>query len=212
MATSIAAVVTVLAVLALLVAERAGSRAGAGLSKSIASLGFVLAAWLAPVSPTLPGYALFVGLVLCAAGDVLLIPAGTGRAFQAGIACFAGGHLAYAVGFAARGLALPGLGLGLGGMALVGFATVRWLAPHLPADLRVPVRVYIAVIGVMVASALGSSAETGDVRVAAGALAFAASDLSVARDRFVRPSFVNLGWGLPLYYAAQLALAWASAG
>jgi hypothetical protein len=43
--------------------------------------------------------------------------------------------------------------------------------------------------------------------VAVGALAFAASDVSVARDRFVRPEFVNRAWGLPLYYAAQLLLA-----
>jgi uncharacterized membrane protein YhhN len=36
------------------------------------------------------------------------------------------------------------------------------------------------------------------------AVAFA---LSVARDRFVVPGFVNRAWGLPLYYAAQLVLA-----
>jgi uncharacterized membrane protein YhhN len=211
MATSVTAV-TVLAVLSLLVAERVGSRVGVWLSKPAASLGFVIAAWLAPASPTLPRYAVLLGLGLCAAGDVLLIPLGTGRAFHAGIACFAAGHLAYAVGFAARGLALPALGLGLLGMVLVGRLTLRWLAPHLPAELRVPVQIYIAVIGVMVASAFGCSAKTGDLRVAAGALAFAASDLSVARERFVRASFFNLGWGLPLYYGAQLVLAWASAG
>jgi uncharacterized membrane protein YhhN len=40
-----------------------------------------------------------------------------------------------------------------------------------------------------------------------GALAFFLSDLSVARNRFVAPGFVNRLWGLPLYYAAQLLLA-----
>ena len=40
-----------------------------------------------------------------------------------------------------------------------------------------------------------------------GALAFAISDLAVARERFVTPSFVNGAWGLPLYFAAQLTLA-----
>jgi hypothetical protein len=33
------------------------------------------------------------------------------------------------------------------------------------------------------------------------------SDLSVARDRFVAPGFVNRAWGLPTYFAAQLLLA-----
>ena len=41
-----------------------------------------------------------------------------------------------------------------------------------------------------------------------GAIVFAASDVAVARDRFVARSFVNRAWGLPAYYAAQLVLAW----
>jgi hypothetical protein len=40
-----------------------------------------------------------------------------------------------------------------------------------------------------------------------GAVMFYASDLSVARDRFVKRGFLNRVWGLPLYYAAQLVLA-----
>jgi uncharacterized membrane protein YhhN len=40
-----------------------------------------------------------------------------------------------------------------------------------------------------------------------GALAFTASDISVARDRFARHEFLNRAWGLPLYYAAQLLIA-----
>ena len=43
--------------------------------------------------------------------------------------------------------------------------------------------------------------------LALGALAFAASDVSVARERFVAPAFANGAWGLPLYFAAQLVLA-----
>jgi len=30
----------------------------------------------------------------------------------------------------------------------------------------------------------------------------------VVRDRFVSTGFVNRLWGLPLYYAAQLIIAW----
>jgi hypothetical protein len=43
--------------------------------------------------------------------------------------------------------------------------------------------------------------------VVVGALAFTASDVSVARDRFVQPAFHNRAWGLPLYFGAQLLLA-----
>jgi uncharacterized membrane protein YhhN len=92
-------------------------------------------------------------------------------------------------------------------MAGVVAVTIRWLQPHLPRDMQIPVRVYMLVIALMVAAAVGTSAATGDFRIAIGAVAFAASDLSVARDRFVRASFTNLLWGLPLYYAAQLTLA-----
>jgi hypothetical protein len=68
------------------------------------------------------------------------------------------------------------------------------------------------VIGVMVACAVGASAATRDAWPAIGAIAFAASDLSVARDRFVKPSFVNVLWGLPVYYGAQIIIAIVSAG
>jgi hypothetical protein len=35
-----------------------------------------------------------------------------------------------------------------------------------------------------------------------------ASDVAVARDRFVVRSLANSLWGLPLYFVAQLLLAW----
>ena len=41
-----------------------------------------------------------------------------------------------------------------------------------------------------------------------GALGFFLSDLAVARERFVAKGFTNKLWGLPLYYGAQLLLAW----
>lgn len=39
------------------------------------------------------------------------------------------------------------------------------------------------------------------------AAAFFVSDLAVARNKFVSPGIVNRLWGLPLYYAANLAFA-----
>ena len=43
--------------------------------------------------------------------------------------------------------------------------------------------------------------------VPVGAVLFYVSDIFVARDRFVTPSPLNQRIGLPLYYAAQIALA-----
>ena len=58
-----------------------------------------------------------------------------------------------------------------------------------------------------VAFAIGAVADQGPLWIGLGAVGFAASDLSVARDRFVRAQFVNAAWGLPAYYLSQLALA-----
>jgi uncharacterized membrane protein YhhN len=84
---------------------------------------------------------------------------------------------------------------------------LRWLGSSLPPDMVGPVRTYMLVIGVMSALACGVTAAGGPWAVAAGALAFTASDIAVARDRFVRHEFLNRAWGLPLYYAAQLLIA-----
>jgi uncharacterized membrane protein YhhN len=73
--------------------------------------------------------------------------------------------------------------------------------------MRAPVYAYVAVIGVMVASAVGAFGAGGGAVLLGGALGFFASDLAVARERFVAPSPTNQLWGLPLYYASQLLLA-----
>ena len=58
----------------------------------------------------------------------------------------------------------------------------------------------------MTALACAVTGAGGPSSVAAGAIAFTASDISVARDRFVQPGFANRAWGLPLYYLAQVLL------
>jgi hypothetical protein len=63
----------------------------------------------------------------------------------------------------------------------------------------------------MVALAVGTVAHAPSATLVAGAIAFAVSDLSVARDRFITKGVVNKLWGLPLYFGAQLLIA-SSAG
>jgi uncharacterized membrane protein YhhN len=153
------------------------------------------------------------GLILGAIGDVLLL---FESLFLAGLAVFLLGHVAYIVAFALiEPIAMwPQLArwqtmvvVAAGGTALA------WLWPHLES-MRVPVIAYVVVIVTMVIGAAAVSAATAAQSQGAaslvilGATMFFASDLAVARDKFVSPGFVNRLWGLPVYYAAQLALGW----
>lgn len=182
-----ATIVCALACLVLVWAERSHHRARF-VAKPIASLAFIAAGIGAPPL-------VMAGLVLGAVGDVaLLFEAG----FLAGLAAFLLGHLAYAAAFppiVPLWIVPPGIG---------GVLALAWLWPHLGA-MKLPVIAYVAAIVAMVAGALA----TGNVVYKLGAIAFFASDLSVARDKFVARRWTNRAWGLPAYYAGQLLIAWA---
>jgi len=199
--------VCAVAVAGLLAAERSGSRAGLWLTKPVASLAFLWVALAAGALQSTYGRWVLAGLSLCLLGDLLLIPHERKAAFRAGVFAFLAGHVAFSVAFLSRPIDPLGLGVAAVVLALALGAVLRWLSPSVPADMVVPVRAYLVVIGVMAALACGVSAAGGPWAVAAGALAFTASDVSVARDRFVRHEFLNRAWGLPLYYLAQLLIA-----
>jgi hypothetical protein len=60
----------------------------------------------------------------------------------------------------------------------------------------------------MVACSLGAVGAGLPHFAAAGAVLFYVSDLAVVRQVFVVPGSADWLWGLPLYYLAQLLLAW----
>jgi len=64
------------------------------------------------------------------------------------------------------------------------------------------------VLGGLILGAIGAGVAGAPWMIPVGALMFTASDIAVVRDRFVAPGFANRLWGLPLYYAAQLIIAW----
>ena len=193
---------TAVALIVLLVGERR-SITLRNIAKPVASAGFIGVALSAGALDTTYGSWVFLGLMLGAAGDILLLGASRG-AFLAGLGAFLFGHIAYVVAFGTIGLQGP-LVLIVGGVAaVVGALIFVWLYPHLEGAMVVAVAAYIVVISAMVVTAAASAAPV----VILGSAAFYLSDLSVARDRFISPGFSNRVWGLPLYYGAQLLLAW----
>jgi uncharacterized membrane protein YhhN len=200
--------VTALAVAALLFAERARSPLGVWVTKPLASTAFVALALAAGALGTPYGRSILAGLVLSWFGDVFLIPRGRPRIFLAGVLSFLAGHVAYAAAFGLRGVDPTGFLLAGVVAGAVAFVVLRWLGRRVPADMKLAVPAYVAVISLMVVSAIATFRAHGNAWIPIGAIGFYLSDLSVARDRFVVSDFMNRLWGLPLYYAAQVALAW----
>jgi uncharacterized membrane protein YhhN len=187
-------------------ADKASFRAA---GKPLASLGFLVAAVGFGAFESQYGKLVFAGLVLGALGDLFLL----GRArqfFVGGLVSFLLGHVVYVLAFASLGIsAAEAIGAALV-MAGVLFLIGRWVFPHAP-DMRVPITAYMLVIGLMCVAAVGAYSAGAPWMVPVGAVMFTASDLAVVRDRFISKGFVNRAWGLPLYYAAQLLIAWSIA-
>ncbi|QNP50027.1 lysoplasmalogenase family protein [Diaphorobacter aerolatus] len=148
---------------------------------------------------------LLVALQWSLVGDVCLMFASPAM-FLPGLVSFLLAHIAYIVvlkrgmrWFADRRALVVTLALGVG---MYGFL---WHG-GLPAELRIPVAVYVGVIALMAAQAWGRSREMqspGALRVAVGASFFMASDTILAIDRFVQPVPHALFWVLASYFAAQ---------
>lgn len=178
--------------------------------KLAASMAFVAVGLSAGALDTTFGRIVVVALVLSLFGDLFL--AIDGRApFVAGLVAFLAAHIAYIGAFANRGLS-DGIYLPLFGVTIAAVAIAIWLLPTVPRELRAPVIAYIAAISVMVALAVSTHDSIAEWRIPVGAIAFYLSDITVARDRFAAPDFMNRIVGLPLYYGGQLLLAWAAGG
>lgn len=201
----------VLCVCGLLVGELRHNFALRAATKTSASLLFLAVALsLGAADAGAPGLFLLVALVFSLIGDVLLLWKDK-RLFLLGLVAFLTGHLAYAAMFWALGV--NAVQTGVAALVLGVFAAVvwRWLGPH-TGRLAPAVAAYIAVISLMVALAAGAAdARPARLGLLAAATLFFLSDLCVARDRFIAPGPNNRMVGLPLYYAAQLAFAYALA-
>ncbi len=124
-----------------------------------------------------------------------------------GIAAFFVAHLAFIAAFAIREFSFATVAAGLVVTGPIAVLIIRWLWKHLIGVFVIAVPVYLGAIMLMVSMAVAVSAESMPLTVALAALFFAASDISVARDRFVERDFLNKAWGLPMYYIAQILFA-----
>lgn len=152
---------------------------------------------------------LVAALALSALGDWFLSRDGD-KAFLFGLGSFLAAHVAYIALFWAMGGGLqifPAEPLRLAGaIAMGGFALVMLalLMREVGPDLRLPVTIYILAILGMGVTAL----TTHNVWIIAGALAFMASDATLATERFLTTAIspnrqlMRIAVWL-LYYAAQ---------
>ncbi|HUI24936.1 MAG TPA: lysoplasmalogenase [Candidatus Kryptonia bacterium] len=145
-----------------------------------------------------PSAGLVIALVLSLLGDVyLMLPADL---FAAGLGSFLLAHVAYIAEFDATWLARLAWWLVV---LAASYPVARRIVRAIDdPTLRPAVVVYMATIGLMVASALAS----GSLLAAGGAILFFVSDAIIAWDRFVR----KLSWARPAimvtYHVGQLGL------
>ncbi len=180
------------------------------LFKPLASLCFIALALACGALDSDFGRWLLAGLVFCMAGDVFLI-AQHEKTFLAGLGSFLLGHLLYAVAFLQLPLNLSAMLISLVPAILLAVFSLRWLWPHLPTAMQLPVLAYIGVICSMLLMAGSTWGSGPGLWIVVGAWGFAISDLAVARNQFVSPGFGNRLWGLPLYFGSQLLLAYSAA-
>lgn len=162
-------------------------------------------------------WAILLGLTLGALGDFCLTRPSP-RAFLAGMAAFALGHLAYGWSFLSRATEIAPLqlapaqaGAGLALLTLL-LSTELWLAPRTGA-LRWPVRGYVVVIGLMGFAAIALPPHPENLSAALiclGAALFILSDLLlalrlfVARSEAARRALALALW--PAYWGGQLLI------
>lgn len=178
----------------------------AAVAKLVASTAFVALAVRVGALRSGYGRFVFLGLVFSWFGDVLLIGK-TPAFFLAGLAAFLLAHAAYIAAFIVKGINAKWAMSAAIPIALLALIVSAWLTPHLSPTLVVPVRIYTALISLMVIAAFGTRGHGASILILAGALLFFMSDLSVAALRLVQAEFPTYIWGLPLYYAGQVCLA-----
>jgi uncharacterized membrane protein YhhN len=195
----------------LLVAEKKENIKSILLTKPFLSALFIATALLQPYHAGPYFYLILAGLLFCFAGDICLIFFFNRKVFTAGLAFFLTGHILYILAFFITGGITMSTWTSLAVVLAISLFVFTKFRPHL-GSMMGPVIAYILIISIMVVGAASLAARQdlslqGRTLVMAGSLLFYASDLFVAKQRFVEKNIVNRYAGLPMYYAAQFMLA-----
>lgn len=156
---------------------------------------------------------LILALTFCAVGDALLSRESE-ASFTAGIGAFAAGHIAYIALFLSHPASAADLILDRPGyfwaLILLGIVVVTILPPR-AGELKIPVLIYIPIILGMGISVLSLPSAGMLFWALPAALAFIASDLVLATEKFLLPPnhpalklTPYVIW--PLYWVAQAGL------
>ncbi len=198
---------------ALLVAEK---KRGTGLIltfKVPLSCLFVLTALMMVHADRTYHLLVLAGLLCGLAGDVCLALK-SNKAFRIGLIVFLIGHVLYVVAFAGLTRFADWWTLGNLLLLVVSCGIFLKLRPNL-GPMLIPVAIYVVVISIMLCAAWVAFLNPDLDRIASrliliGAAAFYASDIFVARDRFLTTQFANRLIGLPLYYVGQFLIAFST--
>jgi len=204
--TIVLSVVCIGGAVAYVIATWRNVRSAAVLAKIAASTSFVVLAVVNRAAETAYGRAILAALIFSWLGDVFLLSRHP-TFLLAGIASFLIAHIAFSGAFALQPISLAAFAIGLMATGLLSVLIVMWLWKYLDGFFRFAVPFYILAIMAMLSLAMAASVVSLPQTVGIAALAFAVSDISVARDRFVERDVLNKAWGLPLYYLAQLLFA-----
>ena len=152
-----------------------------------------------------------IGLVFSLLGDIALLWPVQG--FLAGLVAFLLGHLSYLAALTRRVKFLASRPA-FGGWAIVAASVLASLWAGVPADLRVPVLVYVGALSAMAAQATSvwlAHRDRPDAAkwriVAIGAALFVLSDAILATDRFVGGVPLPTLWNLSIYWLGQWFIA-----
>jgi uncharacterized membrane protein YhhN len=187
------------------IAVHAGIRPLEYVCKPLTMVVLIAVALELDVSSDLERGAFIVALVFSLLGDVfLMIP--DERWFVFGLGAFLAAHLAYVVGLWIAGVSLVAFAAGLVivafAMVMLGQRIYRAVRHGDQPELALPVGMYIGVISLMVASAIG----TRSPMAIAGASLFYASDALIAWNRFIH----EYPWGrvaiMMTYHLGQIGL------
>ena len=173
------------------------------IAKPLASLSFIALAIACGALGSLYGQLILTALILCALGDLCLLPGGTGPWFRRGVMAFFAGHIVYlmaTLSLWAMDAIAPGRLLALP-LLFVVFTRMYQRLRGAKGDWLI--ESYTAVIIAMVIAAIVAGVKTGFWLPACAAGMFAVSDVFVGRNR-MGPSSSGQFWIItPLYFTAQ---------